>query len=483
MGPAPSVTIGVIPRERFSLAAEAIRRIVEHTRVPYRLVVVDCNTPERYRSQIEQALPASVPVDVLRFDRYLLPNESRNQVVAATRREDDKNDGHGASDEFVCLIDNDVLVEPGWLERLLAACDEESAGVARPAVLKLGEIHFDCRLGPVSLALGSPGHRPQIGGWTRASEFEAAPGRRRVEWLEMHCLLFRKSVFSVVGPLDETLSTREHVDLSLALRTKNVPIVFEPASRAHFVPPPPVHADERAFFFFRWDPSKAVASNARVRTKWDLANYRSNVDWVLARHSRVDRVRNFVHELSERLGFVRDLRGRINRAVNERRKQWSRSKARRRFGNLTGLEAVPLSIPIRDENTRYVRAGSVTFGVERRLPRHSEPGVSLHVFTEHDGGRLLERFRVDCLHDSPHYHYVFQDQGINQKFWIDPLAVEDTQSWALDMIRRRLPQIFATVGGAETAALADMREIERVLPELASAMRQASDWMVDLGRE
>ncbi len=476
MGTTPSVTIGVIPRERFNLAAEAIRRIVEHTSVPYRLVIVDCNTPERYRSQVEQALPANAPVDVLRFDRYLLPNESRNHVVAATHCENSENDA------FVCLIDNDVLVEPGWLERLLAACEEESAGVARPAVLKFSKVHFDCRLGPASLAIGSPGHRSRIGGWTRTSEFDPDQGRRRVEWLEMHCLLFRTSVFSVVGQLDETLNTREHVDLSLALRAKNVPIVFEPSSRVHFVPPPPVRADERAFFFFRWDTSKAVASNARVKTKWNLAHYRSNIDWVVARQSRVDRVRHFVNELSERLAFVRSLRGRIERAVNEGRKQWSRSMARRRLGNLTGLEAVPLRNPIHDENTRYIRAGSVTFGVERRLPRHSDPGVSLHVFTEHDGGRLLERFRVNCLHDSPHYHYIFQDQGINQKFWIDPLAVNDTQAWALDLIRRRLPQIFATVDGAETAALADMVEIDRVLPEVASAMRRATDWTVDFGR-
>ena len=83
MGTTPSVAIGVIPRERFNVAAEAVRRIVKHTSVPYRLVIIDCNMPERYRSEVEHALPASAPVDVLRFDRYLLPNESRNHVVAA----------------------------------------------------------------------------------------------------------------------------------------------------------------------------------------------------------------------------------------------------------------------------------------------------------------------------------------------------------------------------------------------------------------
>jgi hypothetical protein len=475
MGTTPSVAIGVIPRERFNVAAEAVRRIVKHTSVPYRLVIIDCNMPERYRSEVEHALPASAPVDVLRFDRYLLPNESRNHVVAAAQHEDKQ------SNEFVCLIDNDVFVEPGWLERLLAACEEESAGVARPAVLKFGKVHFDCRLGPVSFVLGSPGHRPRIGGWTRTSEFHPDQGRRRVEWLEMHCLLFRTSVFSTIGPLDGTLNTREHVDLSLALRAKNVPIVFEPSSRVHFMPPPPVRTDERPFFFFRWDTTRAVASNARVKTKWNLVHYRSNIDWVFSRQSRVNRVHHFVNELWERLSVVRSLRGQIGRVVNERRKQWGRSIAQRKSGNLPGLEAGPLRIPIRDEDTQYIRAGSVTFGVERRLPRHSDPGVSLHVFTEDDRGRLLERFRADCLHESPHYHYIFQDQGINQKFWIDPLAVEDMQAWVLDLIRRQLPQIFATVGGADTAALADMAQIERVLPEVASAMRKATDWMTDFG--
>jgi Glycosyl transferase family 2 len=466
----PSLTIGVVPRERFCLTAETIRRIVANTSAPYRLIVVDAATPDRYRSQFERALPVDRSVQLLRFDRHLLPNESRNRIVAATE------------DEFLCLIDNDVLVEPGWLEPLVAACEAESAGVARPVVLKSGDVHFDRGLGPLSTALGTPGCRAQIGGRSRPSEFDPQEGRRQVDWLEMHCLLFRRSVFSVIGPLDEALSTREHLDLSLALRSRGIPIVFEPESRVHFVPPPPVHPDERPFFFFRWDVDKAIASNARVRTKWNLSRYRSNVDWVLARRSRVDRAGGFLAEMRERLAPVRSFPRRVERAVNERRKRLDRSAAQRRFGILPGLEAGSLRNVLCEEDTRFIRAGSVTFGVERRLPRDKDVGVSLHVFTEHGEDGRLERFRIDCLLESPHYHYVFQDQGIHQKFWIDPLVVEDTQAWALDLIRRRLPQILMTVGGAYTAALADMAEIERVLPEVESAMVQATDWTVDFPR-
>jgi len=51
------------------------------------------------------------------------------------------------------------------------------------------------------------------------------------------------------------------------------------------------------------------------------------------------------------------------------------------------------------------------------------------------------------------------------------------------MIRQHLPQIFATVGDPELAKLADMTAIEHVMPELASALREATDWTIDFERE
>lgn len=471
MSSSPTITIGVVPRERFALGAETIKRIVKNTNLPYRLIVVDCNIPEPYCHQIEQALPSGIAVEVLRFGSYLLPNESRNQVISAT------------TDEFVCLIDNDVLVEPGWLERMLDACKAEAAGVVRPTVLKHGKVHFDCRLGPVSAAIGSPGNREQIGNLTEANESDLKKSRRVVNWLEMHCLLFRRDVFSEIGLLDKRLNTREHVDLSMALRAKNIPIVFEPASVVHFVPPPPVQPMERDFFHFRWDPAQAVISNARIKTQRNLTRYCSNIDWVIARQSRTSGLKNLVNELWQKPAFLKSLPGRVKWNLVERKKQWQRSTARKRFGNLPGLEGGPLRIPLHDKNTGYIRAGAVTFGVERRLPAHGDPGVSLHVFSEHDGGELVERFRVDCLHDSPHYHYVFQQQKINQKFFLDPMVVKDAHTWALDMIQKRLPAIFSTVGGAEIEKLVDMAEIERVLPKVAQELQSAASWADPNGDE
>src|SRR5690242_17412743 len=98
-----------------------------------------------------------------------------------------------------------------------------------------------------------------------------------------------------------------------------------------------------------------------------------------------------------------------------------------------------MPIPHIHENTEYIQAGNLTFGVEFRrvddeilqkaavnfvkadttgvIPafggrRASEPpgpeadcGVSIHVF-DNEGSGLTEHLRFDCFDIEPHYHYV-----------------------------------------------------------------------------
>jgi len=49
---APSIVIGVIPRERFALTGKVLRRIIRCTSEPYRLLIVDCAMLERYKGKI-----------------------------------------------------------------------------------------------------------------------------------------------------------------------------------------------------------------------------------------------------------------------------------------------------------------------------------------------------------------------------------------------------------------------------------------------
>jgi hypothetical protein len=108
-----TVTIGFFPREQFSLASESLQRIFEYTRLPFNLIVVDCNTPKVYWQQIEQVLKGRSNVKVIHNDHYLQANQLRNLVIQE------------AKDEFLCFIENDVLVEEGWLSNLIIACKEQ----------------------------------------------------------------------------------------------------------------------------------------------------------------------------------------------------------------------------------------------------------------------------------------------------------------------------------------------------------------------
>src|SRR5919109_117125 len=133
------VTTGFVPRDRFSKAAESLQRIFDHTDIPFNLIVVDCNTPQLYRQQMEKVLKGRGNVKVIRTDRYLLTNEANNIVIQESK------------DDFLCIIENDIMVEKGWLSYLIAACEEHPADVAVPLIFErqseFEKVHFDDRLG------------------------------------------------------------------------------------------------------------------------------------------------------------------------------------------------------------------------------------------------------------------------------------------------------------------------------------------------
>ena len=99
----PIVTIAFIPRERFSRAADALRQLIENTKdVPFKLIVVDCKTPERYRRDIEA---------VVRGDRRT------SRVIGRSLEELDLPEattiGGIVRGDKLLIAHHDVVIEPG----------------------------------------------------------------------------------------------------------------------------------------------------------------------------------------------------------------------------------------------------------------------------------------------------------------------------------------------------------------------------------
>jgi GT2 family glycosyltransferase len=290
-----SVTIAVVPRDRFSKTAQTIRSIFEVTPEPYRLVVVDAGSPRRYRLEAERAVCGRRSAEILRSDHYLNANEAKNWVLREV------TDG-----EYLAFIENDNIMHPEWLDRLIEACEAEGAGVARPMIFERKIFrtypHFDQRLDRIERIRNARGPGYRFRPRTRPLKADVTATRQRTDVLETHGLLFRRSVFSLIGELDERINTRQEVDLALQLCAAAVPIVFEPAARITYFRPPPVRQDERAYFLMRWDCAAALASHRLIEEKWNVEGLPTSLDFVRHRKAYVSYGRYAAYYLRHEMG-------------------------------------------------------------------------------------------------------------------------------------------------------------------------------------
>jgi glycosyltransferase involved in cell wall biosynthesis len=275
----PSVTVGFVPRERFSQAPQSLQTILECTRIPFNLIVVDCNTPKEYWQQMEPLLSGRPNVKVIHTDQYLLPNQCRNLVIQE------------AQDEFLCLIDNDDLVSDGWLSRFIASIKRHRADVVIPLIMERWPgkttVHFDNGLGSVRTTDTPDGVKWEIVPRAGKKEDDVRGIVRPQEFMEMHCLFFRRSVFDRIGLLDEELIASDEVDLSLALYNAKIPAVFDPECVVNFIQPPePVCAADRPYYSLAWDTARAKRSLERIQRRWNLVRKPQLVGFVEERYQR-----------------------------------------------------------------------------------------------------------------------------------------------------------------------------------------------------
>jgi hypothetical protein len=283
----PSVTVGFFPRERFSIAPRTLKRLLEATGVEFQLLIVDCRMPARYRKRIEALVQGRPGVEFIHSDRYLMPNESRELIAGASRS------------DYTCMLENDALVSDGWLSQLIAACEQTGAGAAAPLVLegRNGRHHDDDHTG--RFVFSHEDGRKRLDFEPLGSGPDDTP--QAIEVSECHCLLFRTEVLRDAAIFDGTLTSRDFIDISLALRHAGVSFVFEPRAQVRFLPPPPVRPDDRAFFTMRWDRQRALASHARIRDKWGIDELQSAMDFVAERPHRLSYQRFYQHAIASRL--------------------------------------------------------------------------------------------------------------------------------------------------------------------------------------
>jgi len=261
------VTLVVVPRERFSHTREALESIYEHTDYPFQLVYIDGGSPSHIQSYLE-AQAQQKQFQLIRTEYYLTPNRARNLGLQQVKS------------KYVIFIDNDVVVTPGWLKRLVQSADETGAAAVGPLI---------CIGKPEHEIIHNAGQEAHIvtkvkdGQTVRRAHQKTYLAHRRVsdvrdqlhllqcESIEFHCMLVRTEIFEQIGFLDEKLlSTREHVDFCMTVAQLGGDIYCERRSLVTYVAQGLSEWSDIGFFMLRWSDAWNMASLDHFRQKWDL---------------------------------------------------------------------------------------------------------------------------------------------------------------------------------------------------------------------
>jgi GT2 family glycosyltransferase len=259
----PLVTIVVVPRERFSHNALSLESIYKNTLSLFKLIYVDSHSPPRVKRYLE-AQAAEKNFRLIRTNQFLTPNQARNLGQAKV------------DTKYVAFIDNDLMVAPNWLDKLVECAEATDAWVVGPLYLEDnledgvvhmagGEAHFKQENGRRSF------HGAHKFSRLKLSEIWPQLKREPTETIEFHCALARNDIFATLGPLDEKfMSVSEHQDFCLTVHAAGGSVYLEPdALVSYFISSPLAWAD-LPYFFERWSEARNQSTVRHMREKWNL---------------------------------------------------------------------------------------------------------------------------------------------------------------------------------------------------------------------
>lgn len=208
----PSVSVVMVTYGAREWVERALAALRANTPPVYQLVLVDNASPDgtgRWLARhVEGATLCCNEVNV-GFGPGV------NQAVLAAR-------GH-----YVCLLNSDAMVEPGWLEPLIADLEQvDSCGAVVPRFVNL-----DGTLQEAGAVVGSDAQTMALG----YGDDPARPWYRFPHYVTYGsgaCMCLRRSTFLAVGGFDPMYGKGyyEDVDLCLRLRAEGLRTVYEPRS-------------------------------------------------------------------------------------------------------------------------------------------------------------------------------------------------------------------------------------------------------------
>lgn len=226
----PLVYIVILNYRNYSDTIECVRSVEKISYPNFRVVIVDNGSDNDSEEILRTSCPGHVVIQTGRNAGYAAGNN------VGIRR------GMGDGAEFILVLNNDTIVEPDFLSHLVDyAAEHSAAGLLGPLIRHPdGEINRICtrrspRLREIFWNRGIGRWLGINKSWARRCLYEGEyffDEPREVEVLSGSCMLFRASLISLIGLLDEnTFLFWEEFILYEKMRETRFKTVVVPRSR------------------------------------------------------------------------------------------------------------------------------------------------------------------------------------------------------------------------------------------------------------
>ncbi len=277
-----AVTIVISFRERWRLTVLTVASILRHTRGNFALWLLDPGMPDSVRNELKPYIDAG-RLELVTVAPGLQPIHWRAEIAPKL------------SAPYAVFIDNDVVVTPGWLDRMVDCAEETGAGIVCPLYLWGDHEQSDV----IHMAGGKLGLVPTDHG-LRMTESHRHVNRTIADvaddlsrkvcgFGEYHCLLMRREVYSAEGIFDPGIVTvHEHIHASMRARELGFETWFEPEAKVNYLAFAEWYAGELREFRSRWDFATAERSLAQFARRWKVIDdraYRTPIRQFLTGHA------------------------------------------------------------------------------------------------------------------------------------------------------------------------------------------------------
>ncbi|MEK7832269.1 MAG: glycosyltransferase, partial [Acidobacteriota bacterium] len=245
----PLASIIIVTYNNLALSKLCLESVLRNTEYPnFEVIVVDNNSKDDTPSYLRQLAELEPSVKVILNDVNYGFAKANNQGIELS------------SGDYIVLLNNDAIVPPGWLSRLLRHLEDPQVGMVGPVT------NFVGNEAKIEVPYNS---WQQMESFTHQQTWQNDLLVSDIHMLAMFCVAMRREVFRQIGPLDERfgIGMFEDDDYSVRLRKAGYRILCAADVFVH-------HFGQAAFgkLIRSGDYDRIFEENQRLyEAKWQIA--------------------------------------------------------------------------------------------------------------------------------------------------------------------------------------------------------------------